>query len=80
MGCSIPESSTRNSDETLVTPVRDFCPKSLSDLFGYKRGWSWSGGFIEIRPGDGKMEIAGTVTRTAPAGAERLEVNWKAPP
>ncbi|MHC4550665.1 MAG: hypothetical protein ACYTEZ_18035 [Planctomycetota bacterium] len=63
------------SDRTVL-----FCPHSLTDLQGYRPGWSWSGGMLHVGPAGGGAQDAGRVIARAATGATRLEVRWRRRP
>ncbi len=53
-----------------------YCPKSLADLYGEKREWSWSGGFLRLQP-NGSANVLGTIQSTATSGSTELDIQWK---
>jgi len=51
------------------------CPKSLTDIFGKNKNWSWSGGLLRLKPW-GSHAVQGVVHATAPEGSSSLDVQW----
>ncbi len=56
-----------------------YCPKPLADVYGESKNWSWSGGFLRLRP-SGKARELGHVIKNAKDAATRLEVSWENEP
>lgn len=54
------------------------CPKSMADMFGADKSWSWSGGIIRVRPGTGAARRLGRIRR-AKAGDREVEMEGEAP-
>ncbi len=53
------------------------CPKSLAQIFGPNRNWSWSGGLLRLAP-EGSTHVLGRVAQ-ASDGADVLPVEWSDP-
>ena len=52
-----------------------YCPKSLTDLLGKNKNWSWSGGVLKITP-QGSHTVLGMVQSPAKDGSRSLHVYW----
>ena len=48
------------------------CPRSLTEILGPNRNWSWSGGMVRIGPSRGPSSEIARVKEAAPAGSDRL--------
>ena len=55
------------------------CPKSLSDIRGPNRNWSWSGGMVEVAPPRGRRQVLARVVRKAAAGTRQIVVEFAGP-
>jgi len=53
-----------------------YCPNSLTDVYGVNRNWSWSSGFLRLRP-RGKSQTLGHIVANAPDGSNALQVEWE---
>lgn len=49
-------------------------PQSLADLYGKKRAWSWSGGFIRVNPFRGRSAKLGVISKSTKAGLRSFTV------
>lgn len=60
------------SDRTILD-----CPKSLADVRGPSKSWSWSGAWLQMQPAGGAAGILGHVPTAVPRGATQFAVELK---
>jgi len=56
-----------------------YCPKPLADVYGENKNWSWSSGFLVLKP-QGKAVELGVASKNAQDGSSTVEVQWKTEP
>ena len=52
-----------------------YMPKSLADVYGESKSWSWGSGFIVMSP-KGTAEEIGTITKNSPDNSQDIHVEW----